>query len=96
MDIGTIPVAASVRPIRLILYGITNKTEAMTIDARKLQSALIETGKDVEGNINKGTPSISELKVLFDKFSASSDTAALAKTVAELIAGLVKWQVEKM
>jgi hypothetical protein len=68
----------------------------MTPYNRKLQSALISAGKKVEGNIDNKTPTIPDLKVLFDKFSESGDTATQAKSVAELIAGLVKWQVERV
>jgi hypothetical protein len=68
----------------------------MTPYNRKLQSALISAGKNVEANIDNKTPTIRDLKVLFDKFTESGDTATQAKSVAELIAGLVKWQVERV
>jgi hypothetical protein len=68
----------------------------MTPYNRKLQSALISAGKNVEANIDNKTPTIPDLKVLFDKFSESGDTAAQSNAVAELIAGLVKWQVERV
>jgi hypothetical protein len=68
----------------------------MTPYNRKLQSALISAGKKVEANIDKNTPTIPDLKVLFDKFTESGDTATQAKSIAELIAGLVKWQVERV
>jgi hypothetical protein len=68
----------------------------MTPYSRKLQSSLISAGKKVEANIVYATPSVIDLKILFDKFTESGDTATQAKSVAELIAGLVKWQVERV
>jgi hypothetical protein len=66
---------------------------------QKLQSALIDTGKAVEKAEKLPTPTISVMDVLYDKFKhaeATGDMTAMAQTSKDLIAGLVKWRVEKL
>lgn len=64
---------------------------------RKLQSALIATGKKVE--LMEKAPTVREIIALFDKFidaAEGEDMKGQAKASGELIAGLAKWQIEKM
>jgi hypothetical protein len=64
---------------------------------RKLQSALIATGKKVE--LMEHAPTVRDIMQLFDKFidtAEGEDMKGQAKASAELIAGLVKWQIEKL
>lgn len=66
---------------------------------RKLQSALIDTGKRVEAMENKPAPEIPVLEIKFNQFLAAvemGDMPNLSYTTKELIAALVKWQIEKM
>lgn len=70
----------------------------MTPYAIKLQSALIDTGKDVENRRHMPTPTLPEMEVLYDKFLQAidkDDMMGKIKAARELTAALVKWQVEK-
>lgn len=66
---------------------------------RKLQQCLIDTGKKVERQIVDKTPSIPDIEILFDKLLQAVETGDMKSqsvTSGELIAGLVKWRVEKL
>jgi hypothetical protein len=66
---------------------------------RKLQSALIETGKLVAAKEGQPAPSVSELEVLFDKLLVAIDSENMkdqVKASKELTASLVKWQIENL
>lgn len=66
---------------------------------RKLQSALIATGKKVELMEYEKAPTEREITILFDTFIDAIDNEDMkgqAKASGELIAGLVKWRIEKM
>jgi hypothetical protein len=66
---------------------------------RKLESALIATGKLVAAKEGQPAPSVSELERLFDKLLQAIDNENMkdqAKASRELTASLIKWQVEKL
>lgn len=66
---------------------------------RKLQQALIDTGKKVEQKKNEETQNLNELKFLFDALSVSIEIGnmrAQSVTSSELIAAIMKWRLEKV
>ena len=71
----------------------------MTPFTRKLHSALIDIGHQVEGNQHLPAPTIGELKARFDYFKYtvdSGDMISQAHAVKELIWELVRWEMENM
>jgi hypothetical protein len=66
---------------------------------KKIESALIATGKLVAAKEGQPAPSVPELEVLFDKLLQAIDKEDMKGQVRaskELIASLIKWQIEKL
>ena len=69
----------------------------MTKDQRKLQSALIETGREVESM--KDTPDISDLEATFKALKLAADQndmVGMRRYGRQLAARVVKWMVERL
>ena len=69
----------------------------MTKDTRKLQSALIEVGHEVEDM--KNTPDLSDLEATLKalKFAEQlNDMVGMRRYSRQLAARVVKWMVEKL
>jgi hypothetical protein len=63
----------------------------------KLQSALIETGKEVEGI--KGTPSITDMDDKFEQFKIAAihnDMRKMRKYGRQMAAMVIKFMIEKL
>lgn len=66
---------------------------------RKLQSALITTGKQVIAKINDRVPTVLQLEVLFDKLLQAIDKEDMkgqGQASKELMANLLKYQIENL
>jgi hypothetical protein len=73
--------------------------DKMTPYTRKLETALIDTGKAVERSQAEMTPILSELDILYDSFRQAlvgDDMMKQIKAAKALTAAILKWQIEKL